>query len=83
VDESHYARSCKYAIFVCVLLLSVLGKCVNSNISDQAVEGRVQPVRCIADRRKREGVEADEKGMVEEQKGEINMGEYCGHCCFC
>jgi len=56
---------------------------VNSNISEQDVEEQVQPVICIADRKEREGVVADEKGMVEEQKGEINVGEYCGHCCFC
>ena len=56
---------------------------MNSNIFDQAVEGRVLPDSCIADRRETDGVVADEKGMVEEQKDEINVGEYCGHCCFC
>jgi len=76
-------RALKFEIFVSVLLLSVLGKCVNSNISDQTVEGRVLPDSCFADRRETDGVEADEKGMVEELKGEINVGEYCGHCCLC
>jgi len=41
---------------------------VNSNISNQAVDGRVLPDSCIADRRDTEGVVADEKGMVEEQE---------------
>jgi hypothetical protein len=73
----------RFEIFVSVLLLSVLGTCVNSNISDQAVDGRVPPEGMIADRRETEGVVADEKGMIEEQKDEINVGEYCGHSCFC
>ena len=76
-------RALKFEIFVSVLLLSVLGTFVNSNISDQAVDGRVPPDRMIADRRETEAVVADEKGMIEKQKDEINVGEYCGHCCLC
>jgi len=58
----------RFENFFFVRLLSVLGTFVNSNISNQAVDGRVLPDSCIADRRDTEGVVADEKGMVEEQE---------------
>jgi len=53
------------------------------SISDQAVDGRVPPVKWTADRREAEGVEAAEEGMVERRKDGINVGEYCGHYCLC
>jgi len=65
----------RFEIFVCVLLLSVLGTCVNRNISDQAVEGRDPTEIWIADRREAECVEAAKEGMVEERKDEINVGK--------
>ena len=77
----HTAVRCE--IYVSVLLLSVLGTCVARNISDQVVEGRVPPDKCIAERRETEGVGGAEEGRVEERKDRINVGEYCGHYCLC
>jgi len=76
-------RAVRCEIFVSVLLLSVLGTCVNSNIPDQAVEGQVPTDKCFADRREAECAGAAEEGMVEERKDEMNVGKYCGHSCLC
>jgi hypothetical protein len=56
---------------------------VARRISDQAVDGRVPPVKLTADRREAEGLVAAEDGKFEGRKDGINVGEYCGYYCLC
>jgi len=56
---------------------------VARNISDQAADGQVPPVKWTDDRREAEGAEAAEKRVFENRKDGKKVGEYFGHYCLC